>query len=1198
MLARSAAIVAASLGAAVLTGWWLREESLTRVLPGWPAANANAALMWLLGSASLWLLAPSSPSRRARIAGRLFALALLLVAVLTLFEYALDASFGIDHLLVGGEDVARVIGHRRVSPQALTAYVLLAAALLVMDRPLVRGATSQVLAVLSGGISLLALLGYLFDVPAMYAVGGFAPLVGMGLPTTFAILVLSAGVIIARPETGFVAIVTSRGQGGVAARSLFLGVIAIAPIALALQLMARAGLLPGSLAAALIVFLGFVFGTVVTLRTAGQLDRRGTELNRALDDATQWKHFFERSALGAAVESPSGTIVAANPAFAALHGRALAEVVGKSMKELFAPEEREQLDEALAALRPGEHRSLESRVIGPEGRELLAVIDATAVADAEGRLGYRAIHVRDVSEARRAELDRARLASLVESSDDAIVAKTLDGRILSWNQAAERMYGYSAEEMIGESMMLVVPDDRVAELEGFMAALRRGERVRSHETVRLRKDGSRFPVSLTLSPILDGEGHIMGASATGRDISRRRELEDALQRSEQQYRALFEQAPDGIFLADLDGRYTDVNRAGAAMLGYAREEIVGKTIIDLLRAQDVGRLLASREAMLRGGVEVGEWVLRRADGSFLPVEVSAKILPDGRWQGFVRDIGDRKRAEAEIVRAHETERQLRRELERVMGASSAVADALASVPETSLAVALKAIALQAQTLTGARYAALGIGTDPEQPFHPWVFVGMTDEEARAIGRPPRPVGTLGLPAREGQMVRVARVSEEPRFRGLPPAHPPLTSYMGVPIHFRGRAVGNIYLANKIGAEEFDADDERIVHMLATRTGAAIELARLYDTESLQRIWLQTLFDQMPEAVLILDERGRVMQQNHASRATARDTGRVDPWGNPILHDLRTPEGAEIAVEELPQYRALVHRTTEAGRELTLLGPSGELVPVIASAAPISTERGGAGAVLVFQDIRALKELERLREEWASVVAHDLRQPVAVIGLAAQVLSLSDAQRPEPERKALARIRTAASRLDRMIGDLLDFSRIEAKRMSLRRHVVDLRALVDRTVDDLREVTSRYQVRVGGAASPVLAWIDPDRIQQVLGNLLSNAAKYGEAGTEISVSVRCSGDRAEIAVTNRGPGIPADELHLLFSRFVRTRETRRGRTPGLGLGLYITRGLVEAHGGHISAESVVGETTTFRFTIPTIASKQAEVTPIAAPAHAE
>jgi diguanylate cyclase (GGDEF)-like protein/PAS domain S-box-containing protein len=147
----------------------------------------------------------------------------------------------------------------------------------------------------------------------------------------------------------------------------------------------------------------------------------------------------------------------------------------------------------------------------------------------------------------------------------------------------------------------------------------------------------RFELTLLLIVLVIGAGTLLLRARLVPLVRR-------LTASEKRYRGLLEQAPDGVFVADLDGRYTDVNDAGCSLLGYARDEIIGKTIVDLIPPADVERLMQSREQMLAGGVHVAEWTLRRKDGTWLPVEVSAKILPDGRWQGFVRDISERQRA--------------------------------------------------------------------------------------------------------------------------------------------------------------------------------------------------------------------------------------------------------------------------------------------------------------------------------------------------------------------------------------------------------------------------------------------------------------------------------------------------------------------------------------------------------------------------
>jgi len=221
----------------------------------------------------------------------------------------------------------------------------------------------------------------------------------------------------------------------------------------------------------------------------------------------------------------------------------------------------------------------------------------------------------------------------------------------------------------------------------------------------------------------------------------------------------------------------------------------------------------------------------------------------------------------------------------------------------------------------------------------------------------------------------------------------------------------------------------------------------------------------------------------------------------------------------------------------------------------------------------------MREEWTSIVAHDLRQPITIVTLTAAALSKRYAARPsDGDAKLVERIGSAAARLSRMIDDLLDASRIEANRLDIQPRELDLPRLVAEVVDRAPNTAGRCVVSVQPLGE-IHVFADPERIEQVLSNLLSNAVKYGDAGTDIHVDVASRNDHVEVTVTNRGRGITAPELALLFSRFSRSREARAGGTPGLGLGLYISRGLIEAQGGRMWVKSVPGAETSFHFTLP-------------------
>jgi PAS domain S-box-containing protein len=178
----------------------------------------------------------------------------------------------------------------------------------------------------------------------------------------------------------------------------------------------------------------------------------------------------------------------------------------------------------------------------------------------------------DITDRKRAEEALSQLASIVESSDDAILGKTLDGKIVSWNGGAERIYGYSAIEVVGKPVSILVPDEQRDEVPEILKRLSRDERIHHYETVRVRKGGQRINVSVTISPVKDAEGMIVGASAIARDITGRKRVEEKLQESEAHFRSLVHDAPYGIYRIALDGRLLQVNPALVKMLGYESEE--------------------------------------------------------------------------------------------------------------------------------------------------------------------------------------------------------------------------------------------------------------------------------------------------------------------------------------------------------------------------------------------------------------------------------------------------------------------------------------------------------------------------------------------------------------------------------------------------------------------------------------------------
>ncbi|WP_438036213.1 sensor histidine kinase [Sorangium sp. So ce204] len=353
-----------------------------------------------------------------------------------------------------------------------------------------------------------------------------------------------------------------------------------------------------------------------------------------------------------------------------------------------------------------------------------------------------------------------------------------------------------------------------------------------------------------------------------------------------------------------------------------------------------------------------------------------------------------------------------------------------------------------------------------------------------------------------------------------------------------------------------------------------------------RAFLATVTQSSDDAVIGTSLDGTVLSWNPAAeRLFVQYALRVeddpDPWGNRLCFEHRTPAGEPLVWDERPLIRALERGEVVAGAEGLLRRADRGLVPVLVNAAPVRSDDGELqGAVAVFQDISALKEMERQRQEWIGVIAHDLRQPIQVIATASHLLGRAAGEQAVADgRKQLGRITSSIERLRRMIDDLLDASRIEARQLTLDRSPVDLRAQLGEILEKSAEVTAGHALRleVQGDVPAVLA--DPGRLEQIVTNLLSNAAKYGRPEGDIAVTVSAERACAHIAVINWGDGIPEASLPYLFKRFSRAPDAALRSVRGVGLGLYITKGLVEAHGGTISVESTPRGATTFRFSLP-------------------
>ncbi len=282
-----------------------------------------------------------------------------------------------------------------------------------------------------------------------------------------------------------------------------------------------------------------------------------------------------------------------------------------------------------------------------------AIRDRTEVYGMLGFLVFSSAVIVLGASNRRGFEARSRLAAIVESSDDAVVSKDLDGVITSWNRGAERVFGYTAAEAVGQHITLIIPPEHRDEEVEILARLRRGERTDHFETVRKRKDGTLLNISVTVSPIRDPVGQVVGASKVARDITQQKQAERALRESEERFRAIFETTPECVKLVGADGTLLHMNTSGLKMIGAdSLEMAVGKSVYDLIDPKDRERFRELNERVCRGEKGYLEFDVVGFKGERRRMETHAAPMrnPDGTivQLGVTRDITERKFAEEAI----------------------------------------------------------------------------------------------------------------------------------------------------------------------------------------------------------------------------------------------------------------------------------------------------------------------------------------------------------------------------------------------------------------------------------------------------------------------------------------------------------------------------------------------------------------------
>ena len=530
-----------------------------------------------------------------------------------------------------------------------------------------------------------------------------------------------------------------------------------------------------------------------------------------------------------------------------------------------------------------------------------------------------------------------------------------------------------------------------------------------------------------------------------------------------------------------------------------------------------------------------------------------------------------------------------RELRRQVGALQERLDRLSAAAlrinaSLDLDTVLQEVVDSARALTGARYGIIAT-VDGGGRIEEFVTSGFTPAEKEQMAAWPDGPRLFEHFRDLAAPLRLADLPAYVRALGFSAELMRSKTFQGTPMRFRDVHVGNFFLAEKEGHEEFTDADGEVLTLFASQAATAIANARTHRDERRARADLETLIETSPVGVVVFDgATGEPVSSNRELRRIVEPLRMPGHSFEELLHlvTCRRGDGRELDLAELPVAQLLSSAETVRAEEVTLSVPDGRSVTVLLNATPIQADDGAVESfVIILQDLAPLEEIERLRSEFLGIVSHELRTPLTSIkGSAATVLGAALAPDPAEMLQFFRLIDEQADHMRTLIGDLLDHGLIVTGTLSVSPEPLEVSALVDQARSTFLSGGHGHALRIDLPEDLPRVMADRARIVQVLGNLLSNAARYSPELSPIRIAAARDGVCVAISVADKGRGVPPDRLPHLFRKYSRAAAVEEAWPAGYGLGLAICKGLVEAHGGRIWAESGgVGRGARLTFTVP-------------------
>lgn len=754
---------------------------------------------------------------------------------------------------------------------------------------------------------------------------------------------------------------------------------------------------------------------------------------------------------------------------------------------------------------------------------------------------------------------------IVEALEQPVWTVRPDGSVDYANAYWQTYTGLIGEAALGDGWAEAVhPDDLASIRATWRQAAESGSPYEVEYRFR-RVDGAYRWHLARVTPVRDAAGHHAGWVASAVDIDDRRQDADALRASEARYRDLVDNARDIIYTLTLAGDVLTVNPAVEQVLGYRPDEVIGRSIDDIIVPEDVPYTNAMLERKI-GGEPLSEYELEvfAADGRRVVLEVRTRLAAtDGQptvIHGIARDITIRR------------DRARQAELGAAIGAALT-----ARLPQNEqLQHCAEALAAHLD----AALARIWI-VDDEDPgmLVMCASAGMYTSLDGPYGRIPIGEMRIGHIAMERRPHLSNAVDTDPSFHAKAWARREgILAFAGYPLLVGDRLLGVVALFARTPLEMTTLTVlGSVVDGIAVgidRARAELALAALLERERQARAWAQEaegryrgVFEGVADTIIIADGDGRVIDAN-AATLSLLGYGRIE---------MLQRRWEELIPASEAWAEAIAAQLQSDGRwqgEVDMVRKDGALIPVEARATVVDLPDGPV-IISAVRDISERRRFERLQRDFLAMVTHDLRSPLTAVKGRAQLLRR---RAPDDARVdgAVGSILDQVEQMERLIDGLAELVRVDAGQLRLHRERFDLVALAREQAAIVQEQTTRHVLRIPDGQAPIVGVWDRQRLGQVLQNLLTNAVKYSPEGGGIAVRVEASRGEARLRVEDHGVGIAHDHLPRLFERFYRADLTGAG---GLGLGLHISQMLVEAHGGRIIVASTPGEGSSFTVVLP-------------------